>query len=224
MTDEIETPTDAIDEVLDDRLEFELRLIPGVINVSLSGEGGGISLTVLTTSVDDEVVMAVTQRIRDCEVDYGVELIEVETLPPEVEPTAYVAWDVSEERVALQSIEFDTTTGTVDVVVSYQDRSARGSATGGALVAGATATLAALAELGVAIPFALVSADQLGTTAEASVVVCLRPLPDGNERIGVARAEDRAEAAARATLSALNRHLGDEFARAAWPAASESIG
>jgi len=224
MTDELETPTGASDEVLADRLEFELRLVPGVINVSLSGEGGVLTLIVLTTSVEDEVVMAVKQRIRAHEADYDVELIEVETLAPEVEPAAYVAWDLSEERVALQGIEFDTTTGTVDVVVSYQDRSARGSATGGALVAGATATLQALAELGVAIPFALVSADQLGTAAEASVVVCLRPLPDGNERIGVARAEDRAEAAARATLSALNRHLGDEFARTAWPAASEPIG
>ncbi|MGH9110207.1 MAG: hypothetical protein ACRDY3_12220 [Acidimicrobiales bacterium] len=128
-------------------------------------------------------------------------------------------------RVVLVAARFDPSTGGSEVVLRCGERRANGRAAAGPLAGGAQATLAALEVLGIGAPFYLVSAGRArGVPGEPAVVV-LAPRRDAglgggappplSERIGVAAGAQDVEAASRATLGALNRHL--VASRPGWP-------
>jgi hypothetical protein len=75
--------------------------------------------------------------------------------------------------------------------------------------AAAEATLDALQALGLPVPFRVRWSSALGTVREDAVAVSLVSEDDTAGRHGVAAAATRAEAAARATLHALNRYLSN---------------
>jgi hypothetical protein len=95
---------------------------------------------------------------------------------------------------------------TVEVVLAYGDR--RSGAFAEATAAGAaSATIHALRDLGFRAPFDVTAAIRLGVGITGAVAVFLRGT-DG-ERLGMARSPATEEAAAKATLHALNRYLDD---------------
>jgi hypothetical protein len=123
-----------------------------------------------------------------------------------------------EDRVTLLCAEFDADTGASEVRLARADAVGIGRASVGALAGGAQATLAALADLGLEVPYYLVSAERAHTVPGEPVVVVLAPvrsaasraagsLPPLAERIGVATGDAESAAASRATLNALNRFL-----------------
>ena len=95
---------------------------------------------------------------------------------------------------------------TVEVLLAYGDR--RSGAFAEATAAGAaSATIQALRDLGFRAPFDVAAAIRLGVGITGAVAVLLRGT-DG-ERLGMARSPATEEAAAKATLHALNRYLDD---------------
>ncbi len=118
-------------------------------------------------------------------------------------------------RVSLLSSGFDPASGTSEVSLSLGAARGIGRASAGPLAGGAQATLDALSALRVDVPFYLVSAERAHGVPGEPVVVVLAPKRGGAEdmdgggveRLGVATGSDDVEAASRATLGALNRHL-----------------
>jgi hypothetical protein len=119
-------------------------------------------------------------------------------------------------RVTLLSASFDAARGTSEVSLALGDRRGTGRAPAGPLAGGAQATLNALSALSIDVPFYLVSAEHAHGVPGEPVVVVLAPKREtagtGDatgvaERLGVAAGVADVEAASRATLGALNRHL-----------------
>ena len=119
------------------------------------------------------------------------------------------------DRVNLLSASFDPDSGVSEVHLGRDAARGTGRASAGPLAGGAQATLTALADLGTDVPFYLISAERVRSIPGEPVAVVLTPrrsqgdaprAPLG-ERIGVATGREDVEAAARATLGALNRLL-----------------
>ena len=178
--------------------ELELRSLPGVLNVAME-------------RIDDEVGV-VTLLV------YGPSLSETETVARQIAnlyfPSAQiVVEDANREvkpvgggsRVVLNRAEFDSSSGGCEVELEFLGRSAVGVTGSGPLIGGAEATLAALRELGFEIPFILLAVTNVTALRNWPVIVTLRSLEDGDDRFGVAQADEDVLAAARATLDALNR-------------------
>lgn len=122
-------------------------------------------------------------------------------------------------RVSLLGATFDAARGTTEVSLALGSMRGTGRATAGPLAGGAQATLNALRALSVDVPFYLVSAERAHAVPGEPVVVVLSPRRTGAEttdgesagwpveRLGVANGTEDVEAASRATLGALNRHL-----------------
>jgi uncharacterized membrane protein YgcG len=146
-------------------------------------------------------------------------------LPEESAPRAILATAPGSERVTAQregsrvellSTAFDASRGTSEVTLALGARRGTGRAPAGPLAGGAQATLNALSALSIDVPFYLVSAEHAHGVPGEPVVVVLAPKRDGGsaappgqivERLGVATGREDVEAASRATLGALNRHL-----------------
>ena len=107
--------------------------------------------------------------------------------------------------MVLTRAEFDPTNGGCEVELTFQGRVGVGTTGSGPLIGGAEATLAALRELGFDIPFTLLAVTNVTALRNWPVIVTLRSLDDGDDRFGVAQADEDVLAAARATLDALNR-------------------
>lgn len=117
-------------------------------------------------------------------------------------------------RVSLLSAAFDAQRGVSEVALALGPARGTGRAPAGPLAGGAQATLNALSALALDIPFYLVSAERAHGVPGEPVVVVLAPKRTGTaavagavERLGVATGAEDIEAASRATLGALNRHL-----------------
>ncbi len=117
-------------------------------------------------------------------------------------------------RVALLCAEFDPSRGASEVSLAFGAARGTGRASAGPLAGGAQATLNALEALAIDVPFYLVSAERAHGVPGEPVVVVLAPKRRGDdddgptaERLGVATGTGDVEAASRATLGALNRHL-----------------
>ena len=117
-------------------------------------------------------------------------------------------------RVSLLGAHFDAARGTSEVSLGLGPARGTGRASAGPLAGGAQATLHALEALAIDVPFYLVSAERAHGVPGEPVVVVLAPKRPGDaqtreavERLGVATGDSDVEAASRATLGALNRHL-----------------
>ncbi|MGH8988609.1 MAG: hypothetical protein ACRDXC_08430 [Acidimicrobiales bacterium] len=117
-------------------------------------------------------------------------------------------------RVLLLGAGFDADRGTSEVSLALGTARGTGRASAGPLAGGAQATLNALEALVIDVPYYLVSAERAHGVPGDPVVVVLAQKRSSDlgatravERLGVATGEDDAEAASRATLGALNRHL-----------------
>ena len=99
----------------------------------------------------------------------------------------------------------------IEVQLSHGGRRGTGFSWDPAPGAAVKATMAALADLGVATPYEIESVTRLGFSSSAPVLTVLRLLGTGDHRMGVARRRDAFDAAARAFLAAANRDLEREL-------------
>ena len=192
-------------------LELELRLLPGVVNVGTAADG---AITVVALEAPPSLAEAVSRTARLHALEATVTLVDL---------AAPSRGTGTRGRVALVRASFDLATGTAQVELAHGDRHGSGQAASGPVVGAVGATLIALADLGVHVPFYLLTAGPPLSTAVAgpspAVLVVLRPLGApasgdipavGGDRMGVARGASEEEAAARATLAALNRFLSPD--------------
>ncbi|HTX62788.1 MAG TPA: hypothetical protein VMD28_04070 [Acidimicrobiales bacterium] len=117
-------------------------------------------------------------------------------------------------RVSLLGAEFDPERGTSEVSLALGAARGTGRASAGPLAGGAQATLHALEALALDVPYYLMSVERAHGVPGDPVVVVLAPKGRDEEvtvraaeRLGVATGDADVEAASRATLGALNRHL-----------------
>ncbi len=113
----------------------------------------------------------------------------------------------SHVRVRLLAVVPDAEPGRVRIVLAHRGKQVAARATLGDLATVVTATLAALADLGLPAPFAVDGIVALGADAGGGTIVLLREPRSGQVRRGIAGGRLAEEAAARATLNALNRYL-----------------
>jgi len=99
----------------------------------------------------------------------------------------------------------------IEVQLSHGGRKGTGFAWDAVPTAAVRATLAALADLGLPVPYEIESVTRLGFSASAPVLAVLRRLGTGESRMGVVRRPDAMDAAARAMLDATNRDLEREL-------------
>ena len=180
--------------------ELELRSLPGVLNVALEPDGGdGVnSVTLLVYGPNARETQTVAQQIAN--LYFPEARIIVESANEELKPTTTTG-----ARVVLERAEFDPLSGGCEVELSYAGRRAVGHTGSGPLIGGAEATLAALGDLGFDIPFTLLSVTNVTALRSWPVIVALRSRENGDDRFGVAQADEDVVAAAKATLDALNR-------------------
>jgi len=95
----------------------------------------------------------------------------------------------------------------IEVQLSHGGRKGTGFAWDAAPTAAVKATLAALAALGLSVPYEIESVTRLGFSSSAPVLTVLRCLGTGESRMGVVRRPDAMDAAVRAMLSASNRDI-----------------
>jgi len=185
-------------------LELELRVLPGVMSVSMEPPGPDRSARVVVValspakSLKDDVAQIAQLHL----IDAVVEIVDPRAGGRATEPAP-----ASERRVVLRRSEFIGDDGVSEVMLASDHGEGTGRVPMGPLIGGAAATLEALAQLGVHCPYYLQSASRVSAMRDAPVVVILRPLDGGSERVGVALAESDIEASSRATLNAVNRKL-----------------
>lgn len=185
-----------------DTLELELRRLPGVAGVGYSDEGDTVVLHVLAEipqAGPSELRRQVSQRAR-AHLDRPL-VIELEDVAAR-SPMRYPA------RVRLEGVRVDNFSQELDVHLALGNRRAVGRGEAGSPADAAGATLVALATLGAELPFRIDAATaSLRHSPDHAVVVVLEPDARSPKLYGVARAPSMEEAAARATLHALNRYL-----------------
>lgn len=190
-----------------DELELELRRIPGVLAVGFTDEGEALVVHVLSDVAPAgaaELRRQVSLWVR-ANLDRPV-VIEVEDVePPAVSP--------ERGRVRLEAVRVDEFSQSLDVHLLLGTRRAVGRSEAGSPRDAAAATLEALDRLGANLPFRIDAATAtLRNGPDHAVVVVLEPGQSAHKLYGVARAPSMEEAAARATLHALNRYLSREAA------------
>jgi len=99
----------------------------------------------------------------------------------------------------------------IEVQLSHGGRTGTGFAWDAAPIAAVKATLAALADLGLPVPYEIESVTRLGFSSSAPVLTVLRCLGTGESRMGVVRRPDAMDAAVRAMLNASNRDIEREL-------------
>ncbi|MHB1585170.1 MAG: hypothetical protein ACYC0E_15615, partial [Acidimicrobiales bacterium] len=121
-------------------LELELRLLPGVVNVGSTADGG---ITVVALDPTPSLVEAATRTARLHSVEDPVSVV---ALSPPARRRALRG------RVALLEVAFDPATGTTQVELAHHDRRGTGRAPSGPVAGAAEATLAALRDVGADLP------------------------------------------------------------------------
>ncbi|MDE3044170.1 MAG: hypothetical protein KGJ10_05025 [Acidobacteriota bacterium] len=185
----------------DEDFELELRSIPSVVAVSVER---------------DELGAANVVTLHDA----GTQLARTETLARQVLSFYYPQAKLIIEPIALSAqmnhrpprviIErADVTPGDAgaEVRLTCNGATGTGRAGSGPLIGGAQATLDALRDLGMEVPYSLMSASAVPLSNSWPVIVVLRSNVSRAELMGIAHAPDEIWSAARATLNALNRYL-----------------
>lgn len=184
---------------IEEDFELELRSLPGVLNVGFErGSNGGIDVVTLVTNgpAPQEIENVATQITSLYYPDAEVEVRDV---------NRDAAGLPSAGRAALVRAEFDAATGECEVALNYGGRVGTGRAGSGPLIGGVEATLSALRQLDVVLPYTLMSVSNMIAVRNWPVVVVLRSTGGGPDRFGIAQSDSDVLAAAKATLSAVNR-------------------
>jgi hypothetical protein len=186
----------------DEDLELELRSLPGVLNVEIRHlESGEVDVvTLIVNGQDPAAIRVMAKQI--------VSLYSVEgSVVVDDATTAFRPREVEAIRVNLVGSDFDPETGRCEVELNFAGRIGIGHSASGKLVGGAEATLAALRDLNLNVPFYLTSVVNVATPRGWPVVVTLRPLAKDTDILGIAQGENDVVSSAMATLNALNRIL-----------------
>ena len=176
-----------------DTLELELRRIPGVTFVGFSERVSLIVHLILASDADVGFVHRAANEVcvRYAHGPVAVQL-EVDRRPARVRLIDVRRTEQNDARV--------------EVHLGYGRTRTVGRAQVDDVYGAATATVEALEKLGAELPFEISAAAVFEHEAGEGVMLVLGSERAG-KRYGVAGGDDVAEAAARATLHALNRHL-----------------
>lgn len=186
----------------DEDLELELRSLPGVlsVNVNYSDRGDADVVTLLVISPDLESTRS--EALQILSLYYPDASLEIERANETV-----LQMSRDQSRVAIIGAELDQSTGTAEVKLQHNGRTGIGRSASGPLIGGADATLAALRDLGIEIPFSLLSVNSVSLMNRWPVIVTLRSTRNDTDRLGIALAEGELLSSVKATLNALNRFL-----------------
>jgi hypothetical protein len=187
---------------IEEDFELELRSLPGVLNVGINHrENGEVETVVLfIRNQDAEVVRESAVQVASLYYPDAAVVLEEASGQPSLRSG-------NAARITLFRAEFNEHDGISEVQLTYAGRLGTGRAGSGPLIGGAEATLAALRDLGYAIPFYLMGVTRVDTVIGCSVIVAFRSLSDDDDRMGIARADGDLVSAAKATLDALNRYV-----------------
>lgn len=187
---------------IEEDFELELRSLPGVLNVGFErdDDGGVTAVTLVTNAPNREEITTVAEQI--AALYYPEARVVVDDVNRLTEATLGGRGGA---RAALVRADCDATSGACEVVLNFAGRLATGRAASGPLIGGVEATLAALRQLSFEIPFTLLSVSHMIAVRNWPVVVVLRSTQGGQDRFGIAQSDNDVLAAARATLSAINR-------------------
>ena len=185
----------------DEDFELELRSIPGVVSIAVARNDAGATSRV---------------TLHDAGTQHG----RTETLARQIMSFYYPKADLVVESIALAGEQShrparviieraDAQSGDVgaEVRLNFEGASGVGRAGSGPLIGGAQATLAALRDLGLEVPYTLMSATAVPLSNSWPIIVVLRSVASRAQLMGIAHAPDEVWSAARATLDALNRYL-----------------
>lgn len=182
-----------------DRLELVLRRLPGVVGVGFTDDEDA-----LVVHVEAELIQGRAALRREI-VQHARAAVTRPVVVDIHEPPSVKA---ERGRVKLVAVRVEQFTQDLEVHLAHQGVQTIGRGTAGSPADAVDATLRALIELGADLPFRVeAAAAPVDGEAEQAVIVILEPEQDGGTRYGVARGESLEEAAARATLHALNRYL-----------------
>ena len=186
-----------------DALELELRQIPGVAFVAF-GEDQGATLVEVGTAgpCDPDEVRAEVLRLA---VGYIEGPVSVEMVG---QPTASTDGSCSPSlRVRLSLTLVEPHRPVVELHLYHRGRNVRVEARAGDHSSVAEAVIAALADLGLPVPFRLVAVHALSPELGAGTLVVFHDPVTGQVRRGLATGTSGEESTARAVLNALNRYL-----------------
>ncbi|GAC1479445.1 MAG: hypothetical protein NVS1B12_16710 [Acidimicrobiales bacterium] len=202
-----------------DRFELELRKLAAVVAVGFEGSSRDRPVSpdeVLTVHVlvsDPALRDEVEQQAIDLgRLHYARPLqiavtIEGEEPGDGVSTAAHASAATAPSRVRVDAIEVTGPPAAVEVTLAHGESRGTGRGQMGAPAGAAAATLAALRQLGWAVPFDVKSAVRLALGTSGAVLVHL--MGKDGERLGVSSGASVEEAAVKATLQALNRWLDD---------------
>jgi len=183
-----------------DRLEIVLRRLPGVLGVGFTDD-------------DDALVVHIEADLTSGRAALRRQVVQharaAVTRPVVVDiHEAQTAAVGDRGRVKLVAVRIERFTQDLEVHLAHRGVQTIGRGTAGSPADAVDATIRALVDLGAELPFRIEAASApVDGEAEQAVIVILEPERDGGTRYGVARGDSVEEAAARATLHALNRYL-----------------
>ena len=186
-----------------DELELELRRLSGVSYVGFQEEEGALVVQLLAVGANDVGELRErAARLSRAHVA-GPVIVEVDTGHSADEQAA-----VAEERVEILAVLPSIDALEVEVHLAYAGLRTVGRGQAGVgPVEAAAATLEALRSLRLAVPYKVLTASSLSGGIGDAVVVVLGHEGTVERRFGIAAGKTDDEAAARATLQALNRSL-----------------
>jgi hypothetical protein len=185
-----------------DLLELELRQLPGVCLVTFDERGDALIVQIgVEPDADLAGVRDRAARAADAHLDRPVTVEVVGAAEPQ-RPNETTRRVRLLATIALPDgeIEVHLTLGERRTIGRRRQEDARAAAV--------DATIDALGAMDIDVPYSLRWVGPLGDEAQGAIAVSLTGSDVAAGRYGVAVAEDPAEAAARATLAALNRFLG----------------
>lgn len=183
-----------------DRLELALRRLPGVQAIGFTDEEDA-----LVVHVEAEVAQGIAALRRQI-IQHSRSLVARHIVIDIHEAPA--AKPRERGRVQLIAVRVERFTQEMEVHLAHCGVKTVGRGTAGSPADAVDATLRALSGLGAELPFRVeAAAAPVAGETEQAVIVILEPEDHGGTRYGVARGESIEEAAARATLHALNRYL-----------------
>jgi hypothetical protein len=181
--------------------ELELRRLPGVAGVGFSERDGMTVVHLLAPDTDRvEEIRRRAGQLGKRHVE-GPVTIELDDGDGPVAPSA-------ESRVRLLAVRRDRESGETEVHLAFGASRTVGRGPGDALKGAAEAAVEGLTKLGADIPYRIGEVVAIGQAGVQTVLVEMAPLRPGLDvRHGAADGPSIEEAAARATLHALNRWL-----------------
>jgi hypothetical protein len=201
-----------------DRFELELRKLTSVTAVGFEGSGPDRAIAtdeVLTVHVlinDSTLRSEVEQQAVDLgRLHQSRPLRIVVSIDGEEPGEGFVPEAVAAlpgpSRVRLDAVHVAADTTSIEVTLAHGESRGAGQGSAGSPAGAAVATLAALRQMGWAVPFDVESAVRLAMGTTGAVLVHL--IGKDGERLGVSSGANAEEAAVKATLQALNRWLDD---------------